>query len=917
MFPSMKILSWKGLWVILGIGWMMMVVHMDGVTGEGFSFPNWEGRRSRLYPEYGPLACNGGLERRLGTGTGSIRWVDWTRYVGRKGVAPGKVVKIRCGDAVVVTKGMDIHVGGLEVDGLLWFKGGRGTNVKIRVGYVVVQGVLLVGNPHSGYRGSLTFSMKPSGEHVVFRPDGAVEGVGRSAFAVVGGRVELYGMPGGASCVQHSWTKLKKTVRPRDRTIQVPTNVAQCWNPGHEVVISSGDGVWSHAEQRKIVRISQKGSTSTITLDRPLVYGHPGLNEKVVSRGRVIRMASEVALLTRNVRIVGENIDRYLSGHFIITSTPRKHVVEGVEFVNLGQQGVLGRYACHFHLCRYARGSRVRGISVHHTKQRGLVIHGTNELLVEYNVFYLVTGHTIFLEDGSEIGNKIIGNVMIATKNATKQINKDGVLESDNAVSSVWISNPDNLITKNVIGGSEHYGYWIEILDEVRAPSNLFPEARGVKPGRIPLRKFFNNEAHSVKVNAFNTFVNGYQPPETAVIEDFFAWRSGRGVYYAFSANIVIRNSVFVSDAGQFAVYWDRTRNCEIHDSLIIGRTDIIGGNIISDDPNLNGDWCGTETALQLHPTEPKGLQGGGYRFVNVTFDKFRNCPRVDGRRPIEIRGSKFDKKFNAFMTSSTVVEGIRFLDIDDGYRMTPYYPKVLNRWWVSHIVICTRSPRAGSNGEFLVWPEQALLPPRKIRCSYRANEVNYLCKNICYRTIGIEVQISASLASSISVRLRRQSDGATYVMASNHKSASGRVPFFANLIAGERYKVEYLLRGSPYQPTKAYVSLDDGAFPSCAGAIQLEFPQTSSSQTTFSGKSIRYNCRGGSVSSSKLPLTGSGCSSSSSHVRFLVLPPSASAHVVTVSKVNSPRSLGSCGGPNSCKLPSNWKSVKVSKSRF
>ena len=49
--------------------------------------------------------------------------------------------------------------------------------------------------------------------------------------------------------------------------------------------------------------------------------------------------------------------DDLIGGHMIIYWTPNPQHLEGVEIRNFGQQGRLGRYPTHFHLCGNSTGS--------------------------------------------------------------------------------------------------------------------------------------------------------------------------------------------------------------------------------------------------------------------------------------------------------------------------------------------------------------------------------------------------------------------------------------------------------------------------------------------------------------------------------------------------------------------------------
>lgn len=102
-------------------------------------------------------------------------------------------------------------------------------------------------------------------------------------------------------------------------------------------------------------------------------------------------------------------------GHFIVFETSTIQKIKGVEFTNMGQQGKLGRYPVHFHLSRNVFGSSVTKISVHHTNQRCVVVHGSFNLRIERNVAYMTKGHCFVLEDGIESGNVFYRNLGFST----------------------------------------------------------------------------------------------------------------------------------------------------------------------------------------------------------------------------------------------------------------------------------------------------------------------------------------------------------------------------------------------------------------------------------------------------------------------------------------------------------------------
>ena len=113
---------------------------------------------------------------------------------------------------------------------------------------------------------------------------------------------------------------------------------------------------------------------TTILLDSPLQYNHFG---SFISDGfgGWLDERGEVALLNRSISISGAHEagpHSWEGGHLIVFMTQRAQAIEGVEFAQMGQQGVLGRYNIHFHLCGDQQGrSVVRKNVMHDSKQVG------------------------------------------------------------------------------------------------------------------------------------------------------------------------------------------------------------------------------------------------------------------------------------------------------------------------------------------------------------------------------------------------------------------------------------------------------------------------------------------------------------------------------------------------------------------
>jgi len=169
--------------------------------------------------------------------------------------------------------------------------------------------------------------------------------------------------------------------------IIVDSAVKDKWAPGAEIIITSHTRDWDAHQLRRIEQVSEQDDNHVlIKLDSSFRRPTTLLDSP--------HFAVEVALLSRNIVFEGGddgNPDH--GGHFWIMHTPlvEQHI-EGVEVKNFGQQGTLGRYPIHFHFCGDVGGSVLKKNTIRQSKQRCVVVHGTNNLMVSENVAYDTKG---------------------------------------------------------------------------------------------------------------------------------------------------------------------------------------------------------------------------------------------------------------------------------------------------------------------------------------------------------------------------------------------------------------------------------------------------------------------------------------------------------------------------------------------
>ena len=454
---------------------------------------------------FAPLKCNGRLDE--------APCQPWSKKFGIRSAYPERLI-IPCGECVI----MD-HPGpvlelqdGMDIRGKLLFEPAATSSetLTVRSTLIAIQGQLEI------QAGSRAVTGKPLVEFVLYNDgrddqyftaidenasfctlvDGCV--AGKKAIVVAGGQLRIHGVPPNTP----SWLNLYDVIENDGELnkIVLDASVMGKWGPGAEILITSHTTVWDDHQVRRIVAVSKhpdEASKVVVQLEDPILRPTTQKDDE--------RFAVEVALLSKNIvwrgeaDIPGDQDSELEGGHFWILHTPRvQQVIEGVELVNFGQQGNLGRYPIHFHLCGNVESSRISKNTIRQSNQRCVVVHGTDNLLIEENVAYDTKGHCFILEDGIETGNMFYRNLGAQTGKPQKRIPNEGLngKETDHRPSTFWITNPTNSWVGNVAAGYLGMGFWFELL--LRGP--LASQWSGGNQKSAPLTLFKDNVAHSGKV---------------------------------------------------------------------------------------------------------------------------------------------------------------------------------------------------------------------------------------------------------------------------------------------------------------------------------------------------------------------------------------------------------------------------------
>ncbi|HZT82665.1 MAG TPA: G8 domain-containing protein, partial [Gemmataceae bacterium] len=563
------------------------------------------------------LAAAGSQAAELIRSAKSGPWSAAATWEGGKVPGAGARVQVRPGHTVLYDVKSDAVIRSIHVAGTLTFARDRDT--QLAVGLIKIQPgddasedgfncdahvmEAKPGQPRPALEVGTPEQPIPAGRTAVLRL-AYVEGMDRESCPAVvccGGRMDFHGAP-----LSRSWVKLGATAKKGDAALTLAEPVTG-WRAGDRVLVTAtklsydiGGYKGEFGTEERTVRATDGAK---LTLDKPLELEHLGTGD----------FRGEVANLSRNV--VVESADpKGVRGHTMYHRGSAGSI-SYAEFRHLGKEGVLGKYALHFHLCGDTmRGSYVLGASVWDSRNRWVTIHGTSYLVVRDCVGYRSVGHGFFLEDGTEVFNVLDRNLAVQALRG-KKLPKQALPFDQNEGAGFWWANSLNTFTGNVSCENGHYGYRFEAT-RTSAFNLTLPVPQpdgGRKPVDIrtlPFVRFEGNEAHCDGLYGLNLGEGvdrvGPDVRHPFVIRDMKIWE----IHYAFrpqSPCVLVENmKLHQSIYGVYHPNYDR----HVYRNLVISRVD--GGDA---EPFNRGH---DDFSVQYGPLTVDGLTFAGHRMSGM-----------------------------------------------------------------------------------------------------------------------------------------------------------------------------------------------------------------------------------------------------------------------------------------------------------
>ena len=453
-------------------------------------------------------------------------WSDPATWGGNKPVA---------GVAVVVPAGLNLildentpDLGPVTIRGSLTFKPGAEVELKASVIMIQSTGALRAGSADSPFTGKATITLTATDPQA----DPSLLAMGtRGILVYAGGTLALFGH---APAV--TWTRLNAhgDVAATELTVADSVN----WRAGDQLVVAPTEWypvtAWApqteHDAATPTERISLKLATDkTIALETGLAAFKWGALQYITDQGlslspgtftaphadaaQVLDERAEVGNLTRNIVIQGADDTLWQSNGFgaqvMVMDRSSTLQLDGVELRRVGQAGRVGRYPIHWHLLSYntdtgaelgdAQGHFVRNSSVWNSRQRCMVIHGTNGVELRNNICYDIKGHAIFLEDAVERRNTIEGNLVLRVRSpedallVSRHEQRGSAGGCGGAAAGYWLTNPDNTVRNNAVADAQGNGFWLSYPAKPVKQNAKVP----VRPVNLPHAAFESNRSRA------------------------------------------------------------------------------------------------------------------------------------------------------------------------------------------------------------------------------------------------------------------------------------------------------------------------------------------------------------------------------------------------------------------------------------
>lgn len=520
-------------------------------------------------------------------------WSNPTTWDGTVPTSDSKVV-IPFGKRVVLDS--SVAVKNITVLGTLEF---ANQDLELTTDYIMVQGALRIGSPIRPFEHKAIITLTGNSNEDIMS-------MGSRGILVMGGKLELYGK----SPVK-AWTKLNTNAAAGSSSLTLLDQTG--WQAGDQIVVAPTD--FYDVGSTQLLQATSVND-KTLKLSAGLQKARWGQLQYVSKSGMtltqdtsvtplVLDERAEVGNLTRNIVIQGAQDTLWNTQGFgaqVMVMESSLVGLDGVELRRMGQERKARRYPIHLHGMSYrddgtvladASSSFIRNSVVWNSKNRCIVVHGTNGVMIQNNICYDILGHAMFLEDGVELRNTFDSNLVLKVRGPVQgQELLKHELGINGGPSGFWLTNPNNILTNNAIADVGGHGIWYAFS---KTPLGLYKKVKMFAPMHTAFGSFDNNVTHSNGGDGFhmdsasiddagNLGGSNYRPTATG---EYISFRYKDSLPYTISRLTTYKNGEALwhrQGGGTF----DRTVSADSPGSLFAGSANCIIKDSISIGYSLN-----------------------------------------------------------------------------------------------------------------------------------------------------------------------------------------------------------------------------------------------------------------------------------------------------------------------------------------
>jgi len=239
--------------------------------------------------------------------------------------------------------------------------------------------------------------------------------------------INIHGRPLG-----RTWSLLAANAPAGSASVRLAHDpIAMGWQVGDRIGIAPTTGAQpgqppqSEGTVHRVTRIGSGGAFDgevgyALDISPPLPWAAAGGNQLV--EGFRVGIAAEVVNLARSVIISGDDFSALSSeggaspaGLHTIMAGGGLMRIEYARVEKCGQRMVKGRYCLHLHYMGDCPDCAFIGNAIEDSAQGGITIHETHSATIRSNVLWNTRGNGIYTEDGNEMGNRFIENVVVCS----------------------------------------------------------------------------------------------------------------------------------------------------------------------------------------------------------------------------------------------------------------------------------------------------------------------------------------------------------------------------------------------------------------------------------------------------------------------------------------------------------------------